>query len=335
VIGSVISEAALGQCTSCGACEAICPVGIEHLQLLMGAKRAQALAIGKGMVAGDYLGNVETYGNPFSSPKGDRKKLLEELGMPIYEKGETEYLLWMGCVWNYNPDARSSLEAMVKVLQRSGVSWGVLPEESCSGHHSRRQGEELQFQTLAGENLERFKERQVGKIVSPCPHCLHTFRREYPTLDEEFAPETLHHSELLTELVADGRLTVGAFDGNGSRPATFHDPCYLGRYEGVFDAPRDLIRDAGFDLLELSRSRERSYCCGGGSAGFAREQEVERRVDQERKDEIAASGAKVLITGCPECKMMLTAATEETLDLVEMVARSLPAEGAVATPSGG
>jgi Fe-S oxidoreductase len=322
VVGSVISETALGQCTSCGACEAICPVGIEHLQLLLGAKRAQALASGKGMVAAGFLGDVATYGNPFAAQQEVRKQLIAELGIPLYEKGKTDYLLWLGCVWAYNRDARSSLEAMVRVLERAGVSWGVLAEESCSGHHSRRQGEELQFQTLAGENLARLKEQAVDKIVAPCPHCLHTLRREYPTLDESFAPRVFHHSQLLAELLADGRIELDGEATAGKR-LTYHDPCFLARYEDEHEAPREVIRATGFDFVELGRRRRRTFCCGGGSAGFIREQQVERRVDQERKDEIAASGAQVLVTGCPECKMMLGAAVEETVDLVELVARSL------------
>ncbi len=218
VIGSVISETALGQCTTCGACENICPVGIEHLQLLTGAKRAQALATGKGMVAADFLQAVERTGNPFSEPAAKRAKLIEELGIPLYREGEHEYLLWLGCVWTYNADARSSLAGLVEVLDRAGVSYGVLESESCSGHHSRRQGEELQFQTLAGENMAAMKEKKVAKLITGCPHCFHTIRREYPTLDDEFAVETVHHSELLVQLIRDGRLTPTPNGGNG-RPA--------------------------------------------------------------------------------------------------------------------
>ncbi len=327
VVGGVLSETALGQCTSCGACESICPVGIEHLQVLIGAKRSQALATGKGMVASDFLQKIERYGNPFTAPQENRAKLIEELGIPLYEPGKTEYLLWLGCVWSYNEDARGSLQALVRVLDRAGVSYGVLAEESCSGHHSRRQGEELQFQTLARENIERFREGQVRKVLSPCPHCFHTIRREYPTLDGDLELETLHHSELLARLVQEGKLQLAPAT-NGKR-LTFHDPCYLGRYESVYDAPRQVVAGAGFDLVELPRRRQRSFCCGGGSAGFDRQFEEEHRVDQERKREIAASGAQVLVTACPECKMMLDAAVEETKDLVELVAEALPpGEGA-------
>ena len=322
VIGNVISETALGQCTSCGACENICPVGIEHLQLLTGAKRAQALSTGVGMVAADFLTKIGTYGNPFSGSKQARQALIEELRIPLYEKGRTEYLLWLGCVWAYNPDARSSLEAMIKVLKASGVSYGVLENESCSGHHSRRQGEEMQFQTLANENISAFEANQVKKVIAPCPHCLHTLRREYPTLKDGFKVEVAHHSEFLAELIARGHIKLGKPKGR-EKTLTFHDPCYLGRYENTYEAPRQVIAQAGFALQELPRRRERSFCCGGGSAGFAREQQVKKRMDQERKREIAESGAQVLITACPECKMMLHGAVEKTKDLAELVADSL------------
>lgn len=324
VIGNVISETALGQCTSCGACEAICPVGIEHLQILMGAKRAQALATGKGMVASEFLQTIERHGNPFGANKATRPKLIEELGIPRYVPGETDYLLWMGCVWSYNNDARSSLEAMVKIFNASGLSYGVLEAEACSGHHSRRQGEEMQFQALAEQNISNLEANKVTKVVAPCPHCLHTIRREYPTVKDSFSVETLHHSELISDLINQGVLELAKPNGDVKK-VTYHDPCYLGRYESVYDPPRDIISEAGHQLVELPRRRERSYCCGGGSAGFMREQKTEKRVDQNRKDEIAASGATVLVTACPECKMMLNAAVDETMDIAEFVAQSLDA----------
>jgi Fe-S oxidoreductase len=322
LIGNVFSETALGQCTSCGACENICPVGVEHTQVLMGAKRAQALAIGQGMVAADYLETVERYGNPFSEPRKTRQRVLDEVGIPLYEPGKTDYLLWLGCVWTFNADARSSLESMIAVLNRAGVSYGVLKEESCSGHHSRRQGEEMQFQTLAGENIERFRANGVTRMVSPCPHCLHTIAREYPTVDAAFSVDAIHHSTLMRSLVQSGRLATSGNVVNGAR-VTYHDPCYLGRYENVYDAPRELIAAHTDDFVELPRHRARSFCCGGGSAGFARTQEdTANRPDKERKREIVGSGANVLVTGCPECKMMLDATVEQTMDIAEFVDRA-------------
>jgi Fe-S oxidoreductase len=328
VIGVIISETALGQCTSCGACENICPVGIEHLQLLTGAKRAQALAIGKGMVATEYLQTVERYGNPFSASRDVRSQLIAELGIPIYEKGKTEYVLWLGCVWGYNKDVRSAVEAMVTVLKTAGVSFGVLQDETCTGHHSRRQGEEMQFQTLAKTNTETLKSSDVKKIITPCPHCLHTVGREYKDVDASFNVEIIHHSEFLADLIAKKQIVMDEKQ-NGVK-TTYHDPCYLGRYEGIFDAPRQVIAQAGCEVTELPRHGEKSYCCGGGNAGFAREQKVTKRVDQVRKDEIKNSGAKLLITSCPECKMMLNAAVEETKDIAELVAERMRGQRAVA-----
>lgn len=319
IVGNVISETALGQCTSCGACENICPVGVEHTQFLIGAKRAQAMAIGQGMVADEFLQTVERSGNAFAAPKAGRKKLIEELGVPIFEPGRTDYLLWLGCVWSYNEESRSSLDSLHRLLSKAGVSYGVLEEESCSGHHSRRQGEEFQFQTLAGENMQRFSDAGVQKIVSPCPHCLHTFRREYPTLDDSFRVDTIHHSELLLELQRSRQLQTDS-QRHAGRRITYHDPCYLGRYEGVYEPPRDLIASTGGDFQELPRHGSRSFCCGGGAAGFAMTQEQDvTRVDQVRKQEVVDSGAEVLVTGCPECKMMLNAAASETLDIAEFL----------------
>jgi Fe-S oxidoreductase len=322
VIGNVISETALGQCTSCGACEAACPVGIEHLQVLTGAKRAQALSLGTGMVASAFLETVERRGNPFGESADARKKLIAELEIPYYEPGKSEYLLWLGCVWGYNQDARSSLAAMVKILKASGTSFGVLEKESCSGHHSRRQGEEMQFQTLAGENIERLKAAAVDKMIAPCPHCLHSIGREYPALDESFRPQVVHHSEFIRDLEARGAIRLDATK-HGGVTTTYHDPCYLGRYEGVFDAPRDLIRAAGLEVAEMERHGRRAVCCGGGNAGFMSQKEEKVRVDQIRKQHVQETGARLLVTGCPECKMMLAAATETTKDLAELVADAL------------
>lgn len=319
VIGNVISETALGQCTSCGACEANCPVGIEHLQVLMGAKQAQALAIGTGMVATDYLKTVERSGNAFGEPADTRTRLIEELEIPYFVPGETEYLLWLGCVWSYNSDARSSLESMVRILKAAEVSFGVLEQESCSGHHSRRQGEELQFQTLAAENIDRLGGAE--KILAPCPHCLHTLGREYRDVDPDFDPQVIHHSELIQELLASGRIRLQA--AGGDTTATYHDPCYLGRFEGIYDSPRSLMTEAGLRLVEMERSGPRSMCCGGGAAGFKREPDVGKRVDQTRKEQVRETGADLLVTACPECKMMLDASVEETRDLAELVADRL------------
>ncbi|MFH1942728.1 MAG: (Fe-S)-binding protein [bacterium] len=322
VVGDIISVTALGQCTSCGACEGVCPAGIEHLQVLMGAKRSQALTMGTGMVATDFLETMERTGNPFATRADVRKKLVKEFKIPPFVQGKSEYLLWLGCVWAYNADARSSVAAMIKILNQANISYGVLEAEACCGHHSRRQGEEMQFQNFSRKNISALQEHGIRKVITPCPHCLHTLRREYPTLQSDFTVDAIHHSEFLAELIASGAITLKT-SRDSARTVTYNDPCYLGRYENVYDAPRTVIRQSGCSFLELSRHGKKSFCCGGGSAGFVREQKVKHRIDQERKAEIKTSGAQVLVTACPECMMMLNAAVEETQDLAEFVAERM------------
>ncbi|MFC1628169.1 heterodisulfide reductase-related iron-sulfur binding cluster [Gemmatimonadota bacterium] len=322
VIGTIISEKALGQCTSCMACENICPVGIEHSQVLSGAKYAQTLALGTGGVATEFLKAMNNTGNPFSSGAEVRSELISSLGIPVYEKGETEYLLWLGCIWSHNPDFRKVVTATCTLLNKAGVSWGVLETESCSGHHSRRQGEEMQFQMLAEENCERFGELGVHRIITGCPHCLNTFRHEYRDFSGGEDLDVIHHSELFADLIASGVLEIRSGTLAG-RKVTYHDPCYLGRYEGVFDKPRDLIGAAGGSLVETDPHRARSYCCGGGAAGFVIEAEGENRVDQERKHQIEEAGVDMLVTSCPECRMMLAGTLEETKDVAELLIDAL------------
>jgi Fe-S oxidoreductase len=173
----------------------------------------------------------------------------------------------------------------------------------------------MQFQLLAEENCGRFRSEEVKKLVTGCPHCVNTFRHEYLDFLGGHRMEVLHHSELFSSLLGSGalKLKIGAESG---RKVTYHDPCYLGRYEGVFNEPRSLIE---VTIIETPKNRSRSYCCGGGAAGFTLEAEGEKRVDQERKDQIAATGVDLLITSCPECNMMLAGAVEETRDIAELL----------------
>ncbi len=326
VADSVIPDEALGYCVTCGACENACPVGVEHLQLLAGAKRAQALSTGRGVVASEYFRAIETYGNPFGLPRADRRKLISDLRMPRFTGADGEWLLWLGCVWGYNPELRSAVKAFQEVLDGTGTRWGVLDEEPCCGHHSRRQGEESQFQELARRSLDVLKQKNARRIVTPCPHCLHTLAREHSFLDGNYCPQIVHYSQLMHGLLLEGKLQ---FETNGTRrEAAYHDPCYLARYEAIVDAPRAVLAAAGTIIREMPHRRARTLCCGGGAAGFVRELESERRLDRVRRAEIVGSGANLLVTACPECRMMLGAAVDETKDLAEVVAESMRASRA-------
>jgi Fe-S oxidoreductase len=316
----VISEAALAACVTCGACQEACPVGIEHLDVIVGAKRAQALATGRGVVAGSFFRSIETHGNALSRPRQERAALLADLELPRFTGAGDQWLLWLGCVWGYNRGQRNAVQAFTRLLDAAGVSYGVLADEPCCGHHSRRQGEEAQFQDLAQKSIDALRQNRVRRIVTPCPHCLHTLRRDYLPLDGDFSSldlEIVHHAELLARLIQDGDLELEKTLED--RPAAYHDPCYLARFERTSDAPRDALAAAGFTLRELPHRRERTLCCGGGAAGFAREQ----RVDGARRAEITASGAPLLITGCPECRMMLDATVDQTWDIAEAVFHAL------------
>jgi len=318
VVGNIISEKALGQCTTCMACENICPVGVEHSQLLSGAKAMQTMAVGTGP-ATEFLKTMTNYSNPFSAGQDVRNNLIEELQIPFFDKDSTEYLLWLGCIWSYNPDFKKMVEATIKLFKAADVSYGVLQEEICCGHHSRKQGEEMQFQMLAEENAVLLKNAGVKKIVTGCPHCLNTIRHDYKDYFNGFAVELMHHSQLLNDLMQTGKLQLMKKSNNGIT-TTYHDPCYLGRYEHVFDDPRKIIRSAGYSFVETNPNGKYSYCCGGGAAGFTIESKDEKRVDQVRKEQIKKTGADVLITSCPECNMMLQGTVETTKDISELMA---------------
>lgn len=182
----------------------------------------------------------------------------------------------------------------------------------------------MQFQVLAEENCVRFGEREVRRIITGCPHCLNTFRHEYRDFPGGEDLDVIHHSELFDDLIASGTLAIesGALAG---REVTYHDPCYLGRYEGMYREPRELIAAAGGSIVETNPHRARSFCCGGGAAGFVIEAEGENRVDQERKRQIEEAGVDLLVTSCPECRMMLTGTLEETKDVSELLADALEA----------
>lgn len=295
LIGKHESLEAAFQCTTCGSCEFQCPVGIQHLPMLIGLRRG---AVNTGKWEDDYGNklflNLERNGNPMGFSASDRDKFIQKQGWPVYD-GTQEYLLWLGCMGSYDPQGREIVSAFARVMQHLGVSFGVLKKERCTGDSARRLGNDLVFQQLAEQNLENFSQNKVKKIVSICPHCVRTMSVDWKEFGE--APPVEHHSEFLARY----KDRLPSMNGGGS--VVFHDPCYLGRYRGSYDAPREVASLAG-TLVEAERARERSFCCGaGGGLAFLGE-EKGKRVSVERAEQLAKTGAQVVGAACPFCNTM-------------------------------
>ncbi|MFN7182116.1 MAG: (Fe-S)-binding protein, partial [Planctomycetota bacterium] len=188
-------------------------------------------------------------------------------------------------------------------------------------HHSLRQGAELQFQTLAKDNIDYMLDNKVKRVLTGCPHCFHTLLREYKELNPAFNVEVVHHSIFFWQLIRDKKLSLSM--NKKWDKATYHDPCYLARIEARYKEPREIIKSCGINLIELSRNCSNTFCCGGGAGGFVRESREPVRIDMMRKNEIKQSGAELLITSCPQCKMMLSGAVEKTKDIVEILAEQI------------
>jgi Fe-S oxidoreductase len=323
LLGPHISEEAAFQCTTCGACEFQCPVGIQHLPLIVGLRRG---AVNTGKWEDDYGGklflNLERTGNAMGFASSERQRFIEKNELPYYD-GSQEYCLWLGCMGAYDPQGREIVLALVRVLRHSGVTFGVLRKEKCTGDPARRLGNDLAVAQVAEANMETLRAAKVGKLVSICPHCVRTIGTDWREFGGVFPIE--HHSELLA------RLGIRP----GSQPAgnvVFHDPCYLGRYRDIYDAPREVAALAG-RVIDPPRARERSFCCGAGGGQMFLGEEKGKRVNRERAEELRATGAEVIGTACPFCQTMFRDALgtvagtpPKLLDIAQIAAASLPAE---------
>jgi Fe-S oxidoreductase len=317
LLGAHIPQSDVFQCTTCGACENQCPVGIEHLPILIGLRRG---AVNTGAWEDDHGAklflNLERYGNPMGFSASERDKFIKKLDLPLFD-GSQEYALWMGCMGSYDPQGREIVASLVKVLRHHNISFGVLKKERCSGDSARRLGNDLLFQTLAEQNITALA--KASKVLSTCPHCVRTLGEDYKEFGASIPIE--HHSALLA------RLPAGKPD---TRRVVYHDPCYLGRYQGVYEEPRQVAAQAGH-LVEAPRHGERSFCCGaGGGLAFLGEEQGSR-VNHERARELAATGADIVAAACPFCNTMfrdgLGAASEkppQLLDIAQIAAARLP-----------
>lgn len=324
-----LNEEALWACTTCMACVEVCPVGNEPMLHILDVRRAKVLMEGEFPAElNNAFRGMERSGNPWGIGQDKRLDWAEGLEVPtVEEKPHPEVLYWVGCAPSYDPRAQKIARSMVKLLNASGVDWAVLGrKEKCTGDAARRAGNEYLFFQLATENVETLNAVAPKTIVTTCPHCLHTLKNEYKDFGGHY--RVVHHTEFLAELLREGRLKV-----EGAEEAVvFHDPCYLGRHNGVYEAPREVLKGVGFRLEEPPRARERSFCCGAGGAQFWKEEEPgAMRVSQNRYLELKATGAKTIATGCPFCMAMMNVevaqdeAPPEVLDVAELLAGRLKA----------
>jgi Fe-S oxidoreductase len=326
----VIDPDVLWSCTTCGACVEQCPVDIEHVDHIVDMRRYQVLIESSfPSEAGVMLRNLENKGNPWGSPQNTREDWTKGLDFEVPrvdQKPDFEYLFWVGCAGAFEDRAKKTTRAVATLLHEAGVDFAILGEgETCTGDPARRIGNEFVFQMLAQQNVETLQEANVKKIVATCPHCFNTLGNEYEQLGLKV--EVVHHTQLLAHLVATGKLTpVQPIDGD----VTYHDPCYLGRHNRVFDAPREVL-GASANVVEMPRNSERSFCCGAGGARMWMEEKIGKRINIERTEEALATGAKTVAVGCPFCYTMLgdgvTAKGEqenvEVVDVATVLLRSL------------
>jgi Fe-S oxidoreductase/nitrate reductase gamma subunit len=300
-----ITAAELWACTTCRACEQVCPVDIEILDKILDMRRYLAL------MEADFpsqLGNafisMENSSNPFGMSQQDRAAWTREVDFPVKVLGEpgvsAEYLYWVGCAGSFDDRNRKVTLSTARLLHEAGVDFAILgPRELCTGDSARRAGNEYLFQTLALQNIATLNEAGVTRIITQCPHCFNTLANEYPQFGGHY--QVLHHSQFLMDLIKQGKLKPAKAGGK----VVFHDPCYLGRHNGEYDAPRRLLKAAGSKVAEMGRTRQRSFCCGAGGAQMWMEEHTGKKISVERTEEALATGAPTIATGCPFCLVML------------------------------
>ncbi len=302
LVPGAVPEESVWDCVTCGACVEACPVSIEHVDHIVDLRRHLVMVESSfPSEAEPMLRDVERSSNPWGKPQSERADWASELGVRILEPGEPapEYLYWVGCASSFDERARRTAEATARLLQRAEVEFAILgPRESCTGDPARRIGNEYVFQAFAERNVQTLNESGVTKIIANCPHCFNTLANEYPDFGGSY--EVVHHTELLSRLVKEGRLKP-ARDDNLS--ITYHDSCYLARHNDVLDAPRDLVAAVG-EPIEMKRSGKQTFCCGAGGAHMWME-ERGKPINEARVREAAGTGADTLAVACPYCTVML------------------------------
>ena len=302
-LGEVYSEKVLWQCTTCGACENQCPVGIEHLPILIGSRRG---LVSNGD-APDYLGamynNLERRSNIWGLGYDQRTKFIQSAGLEIFDAAKHDVLVWLGCAGSFDADFQKSLRSLFSILRTKDVKFGVLAKERCNGDPAKRTGNEYMYQELANGNIDDLKAAAPKTILTSCPHCVKTIGDDYRKFG--YQVDIVHSSVYVEQLLRSAAAASGSRD-----VVAYHDPCYLGRYGGKVDEPRALLERFGADIKEPQRNRDNPYCCGaGGGLLFAdKEEEPGSRISDVRFKQLQATGANTVVTACPFCSIMLKGA---------------------------
>jgi Fe-S oxidoreductase len=328
ILSASISQTAVFQCTTCGACEYQCPVGIQHLPMIVGLRRG---AVNTGAWEDEYgtklFLNLERNGNAMGFSQTERDKFIAKQSLPIFD-GSQEYCLWLGCMGAYDPRGREIVTAFASVMMHLGTSFGVLKKERCTGDPARRLGNDLVFDQLAESNLGSMKQAKVKKIVSICPHCVRTMAEDWRANAKNAGVEFVieHHSEFMARYAK--QLPARRTDSR----VVFHDPCYLGRYRGIYDEPREVIARSA-QVIDPPRAKERSFCCGAGGGLVFLGEETGQRVNQTRAKELAGTGADTVGTACPFCNTMFRDALQadsanppKLLDIAQIAAEQIQLE---------
>ncbi len=328
--GGVIGDDVLWACTTCGYCQTVCPVSIEHIDHVIDMRRH--LMMMEARMPTEFataIKGLETNSNPWNVGAAGREDWVGDLAVPrLRDKGSAEYLLFVGCAGSFDERNKDVLRSLCRLLLAADVDFAVLgTDEGCCGDPARRSGNEYLFQMQAQQNVDTFKKYGVKKVVTACPHCFSVIGNEYAQFDLA-GVEVVHHSQLLAELIGTGKLKVTA---GTTTTATYHDSCYLGRHNNVYDAPRNVVDALGLKRVEMPRHGREGFCCGAGGARMWMEESDGTRINHSRVDEAAETGAAEVCTACPFCLTMIGDGIKETdreasmkaLDLAEMVERNL------------
>ncbi len=330
MLSEVITEDVIWDCTTCRACQEACPVYVEHIQKIVDMRRSLVLEQAKIPETGEAaLKCIETRGHSCRGTTLTRVDWVSGLDIkPLAEDGNVDLVYFVGCAASLEERSSRVAIAFAKILKAAGIKFGILgTEETCCGEPSRRLGNEYLFQMQAMKNIELLKNYNVNKVVVTCPHCFNTIRNEYPQFGGEF--EVVHHTQLIAELLKDGRIKPANI---GGIRLTYHDSCYLGRHNDVYEQPRKILTSISKSkLLEMERSRTRGFCCGGGGGRYWMEEKVGKRISEMRVEQVIDTGADVIATACPYCLQMFedaikAKAAEETLksrDIAELIATQL------------